>query len=35
MLGFKLLPSVVNNGDNTGVFVSINEKWMDQVDEIR
>jgi hypothetical protein len=27
MLGFKLLTSVVNNGDKTGVFASINQTF--------
>jgi hypothetical protein len=35
MLGFKLLTLVVNDGDHTGVFASINQKLMGQIDGIR
>jgi hypothetical protein len=35
MLGYKLLTLLVGNGDNTGVFASINHKLIGQVDGIR
>jgi hypothetical protein len=35
MSGFKLLTLVVSNGDNTGVFASINQELIGQIDRSR